>query len=122
MSAQPDPPDPVLESAAKELTDATAPHPRIYEVPPEQGRQILADLQAGDGVPKPMVEEQWVHVDAREGGTVRTRIVRPVDVSGDVPILLYIHGAGWVFGDENTHDRLVRELAVGAGVAVVFPV
>ncbi|CAM3166776.1 Alpha/beta hydrolase [Prescottella defluvii] len=122
MSALPDPPDPVLESAAKELTDATSPHPRIYEVPPEQGRQILADLQAGDGVPKPMVEEQWVHVDAGERGTVRTRIVRPVDVSGDVPILLYIHGAGWVFGDENTHDRLVRELAVGAGVAVVFPV
>ncbi len=47
MSALPDPPDPVLESAAQELADATAPHPRIYEVPPEQGRAILADLQAG---------------------------------------------------------------------------
>ncbi|PTR25747.1 acetyl esterase [Rhodococcus sp. OK519] len=122
MSRLPDPPEPVLETAAKELVVATSPHPRIYEVPPEQGRKILADLQAGEGVPKPMVEEQWVHVDAGEHGTVRTRIVRPVDVSGDVPILLYIHGAGWVFGDENTHDRLVRELAVGAGVAVVFPV
>ncbi|NKZ76669.1 alpha/beta hydrolase fold domain-containing protein [Rhodococcus hoagii] len=122
MSALPDPPDPVLESAAQELADATAPHPRIYEVPPEQGRAILADLQAGEGVPKPLVEEQWVNVDAGERGTVRTRIVRPVEVSGDLPVLIYIHGAGWVFGDEHTHDRLVRELAVGAGVAVVFPV
>jgi acetyl esterase/lipase len=26
-----------------------------------------------------------------------------------------------VFGDAHTHDRLVRELAVGAGAAVVFP-
>ncbi|ORL95826.1 alpha/beta hydrolase [Prescottella equi] len=121
MSALPDPPDPVLESAAQELADATAPHPRIYEVPPEQGRAILADLQAGEGVPKPLVEEQWVNVDAGERGTVRTRIVRPVG-SGDLPVLIYIHGAGWVFGDEHTHDRLVRELAVGAGVAVVFPV
>jgi hypothetical protein len=35
---------------------------------------------------------------------------------------VYIHGAGWVFGSVLTHDRLVRELAVGAGAAVVFPV
>jgi acetyl esterase/lipase len=34
---------------------------------------------------------------------------------------MYIHGAGWVFGDAGTHDRLVRELAVGTGAAVVFP-
>lgn len=36
-------------------------------------------------------------------------------------MILYIHGAGWVFGNAGTHDRLVRELAVGAGAAVVFP-
>jgi acetyl esterase/lipase len=36
-------------------------------------------------------------------------------------VILYIHGAGWVFGDAHTHDRLVRELAVGVGAAVVFP-
>jgi acetyl esterase len=36
-------------------------------------------------------------------------------------VILYIHGAGWVFGDALTHDRLVRELAVGTGAAVVFP-
>uniref|UniRef100_UPI001C26119B alpha/beta hydrolase n=1 Tax=Streptomyces sp. AC555_RSS877 TaxID=2823688 RepID=UPI001C26119B len=35
--------------------------------------------------------------------------------------IIYIHGAGWVFGNAHTHDRLVRELAVGAGAAVVFP-
>ena len=38
-----------------------------------------------------------------------------------LPAVLYIHGAGWVFGDAHTHDRLVRELAVGVGAAVVFP-
>ncbi len=36
-------------------------------------------------------------------------------------MVLYIHGAGWVFGNAHTHDRLVRELAVGTGAAVVFP-
>jgi acetyl esterase len=38
-----------------------------------------------------------------------------------LPVIFYIHGAGWVFGDAQTHDRLVRELAVGVGGAVVFP-
>ncbi|MCL2534453.1 MAG: alpha/beta hydrolase [Nocardiaceae bacterium] len=122
MSALPDPPEPVLEAAARELTKATAAHPRIYEVPPEQGRKILADLQNGEGIEKPPVDDQWVDVDVGPRGTVRTRIVRPAWAVGDLPVLIYIHGAGWVFGDENTHDRVVREFAVGAGVTVVFPV
>src|SRR5262245_15524126 len=33
---------------------------------------------------------------------------------------MYFHGAGWVMGDSTTHDRLVRELAVGADATVVF--
>ncbi|MFB7292624.1 alpha/beta hydrolase [Actinacidiphila glaucinigra] len=113
---------PVLEPAAKELADASAPHPRIYEVPPESGRGILDDLQAGEGVPKPAVDEEWVTVDAGEYGSVRARIIRPEGATQTLPVVFYIHGAGWVFGDENTHDRLVRELAVGTNAAVVFPV
>ena len=31
-----------------------------------------------------------------------------------------MHGGGWVLGNAATHDRLVRELAVGAAAAVVF--
>jgi acetyl esterase/lipase len=36
-------------------------------------------------------------------------------------VILYLHGAGWVFGNAHTHDRLVRELATGTHAAVVFP-
>lgn len=38
-----------------------------------------------------------------------------------VPVILCLHGAGWVFGGARTHDRLVREPAVGVEAAVVFP-
>ncbi|MEY6567883.1 alpha/beta hydrolase [Streptomyces sp. PGLac3x] len=123
MASQlPPPPDPYLETAAKELAEATDPHPRIYEVPPAQGRDILAGLQSGEGVERPEVDEEWVTVDAGQWGQVRTRIIRPKGATGSLPVVFYIHGAGWVFGDENTHDRLFRELAVGAGAAGVFPV
>ncbi|MGA5648003.1 alpha/beta hydrolase [Streptomyces seoulensis] len=122
MSDIPPPVTPYLEPAAKELTEATDPHPRIYEVPPEQGRAILTDLQSDTSVPRPEVDEEWVDVDAGEWGTVRTRIIRPKGVTGPLPVLIYIHGAGWVFGDDKTHDRLFRELTVGAGAVGVFPV
>ncbi|RBM11935.1 alpha/beta hydrolase [Streptomyces sp. PT12] len=114
-------PHPVLESAATALADATAPHPRIYEVPPVQGRDILAGLQGGDGVERPRADEEWVTVDGGAAGRVRVRILRPDGVSGTLPAVLYLHGGGWVFGDELTHDRLVRELVAGAGVAAAFP-
>ncbi|WP_369244249.1 alpha/beta hydrolase [Streptomyces sp. R41] len=122
MSSSPSLSTPVLEPAAKDLADATSQHPRIYEVPPENGREILDDLQAGKAVAKPAVDEQWVSVDAGEYGQVRARIIRPEGATETLPVVLYIHGAGWVFGDEKTHDRLVRELAVGSDAAVVFPV
>ncbi|MFD8715554.1 alpha/beta hydrolase [Streptomyces anulatus] len=122
MTDLPAPTTPYLEPEARELADATDPHPRIYELPPEEGRKILSDLQNGEGVERPEVDEEWVDVDAGEWGTVRTRIIRPKGATGPLPVVFYIHGAGWVFGDDKTHDRLFRELTIGAGAAGVFPV
>jgi acetyl esterase len=45
---------------------------------------------------------------------------RPQDASGVLPVLLFTHGAGWVFGDAHTHGRLVAELATRAGATAVF--
>ncbi|MFJ6575375.1 alpha/beta hydrolase [Streptomyces sp. NPDC091368] len=122
MTDLPAPTTPYLEPEARELADATDPHPRIYEVPPKEGRKILSDLQSGAGVARPEVDEQWVDIDAGEWGTVRTRIIKPKGATDPLPVVFFIHGAGWVFGDDKTHDRLFRELAVGAGAAGVFPV
>jgi hypothetical protein len=51
---------------------------------------------------------------------LRLRTVRPDTTTGRRPVIMYFHGAGWVMGDATTHDRLVRELAVGANATVVF--
>jgi hypothetical protein len=53
--------------------------------------------------------------------TVKVLIVKPRGADETPPVVLYIHGGGWVFGSARTHDRLVRELAVGARAAIVFP-
>jgi hypothetical protein len=52
-----------------------------------------------------------VTVDGGPTGSVKVRIVRPPGAGGTLPVVLYVHGAGWVFGDAHTHDRLVRDLA-----------
>ncbi|WP_019633173.1 alpha/beta hydrolase [Actinomadura atramentaria] len=111
----------ILEPSAQEFADANAERPYIYELPPEQGRQVLEDLQTDTGVPKPEVDEEWIQVEGGPTGTVPVRIVRPPGATGTLPVILYVHGAGWVFGSARTHDRLVRELAVRADAAVVFP-
>ncbi|WP_433234974.1 alpha/beta hydrolase [Streptosporangium sp. CA-135522] len=111
---------PVLEPAAQAFAEATAQPPYLFQLAPEEGRKAVDEVQSGP-VDKPAVDEEWVTIPGGPTGEVRARIVRPAGAAGDLPVIIYIHGAGWVFGNAHTHDRLVRELAVGAGAAVVFP-
>lgn len=94
--------------------------PAIYELPPVEGRKIFENLQASTPVKKMDADVKQITVDAGEYGTVTVQIVRPKASQDSLPVLLYIHGAGWVFGSWNTHDRLVLELANKANIAVAF--
>jgi acetyl esterase len=108
----------VLEPAAQAFADATANPPFLYEIGHEAARKVLDDVQAAP-IAMPDVTDKWITVPtvARD---VPVRIVKPVEATGILPTILYMHGGGWVLGNAGTHDRLVRELAVGVGAAVVF--
>ena len=108
----------VLERASQALVEATANPPFLYEMSPAEARAVLDELQAAP-IDKPPVTDCWTTAPA-DVGDVRVRIVRPPDSVGTLPVILYMHGGGWVLGNAETHDRLVRELAVGTGAAVVF--
>jgi acetyl esterase/lipase len=108
----------VLEPASQALVEVTADPPFLYELSPAEARAVLDELQAAP-IDKPPVDERWITVPA-DVGDVRVRIVRPPDATGPLPVILYMHGGGWVLGNSHTHDRLVRDLAVGTGAAVVF--
>jgi acetyl esterase len=108
----------VLEPASQTLAEATAGPPFLYELTPAEARAVLDELQAAP-IDKLPVNERWITVPA-DVGDVRVRIVRPPDAAGTLPVILYMHGGGWVLGNSATHDRLVRELAVGAAAAVAF--
>lgn len=104
-----------LEPAAQAFVEATATPPFLFQLPPEEGRKAVDEVQSGD-VELPAADVETTHVDGTE-----VRIVRPPGATGPLPVIVYLHGAGWVFGNFHTHERLVRELAVGTGAAVVFP-
>ena len=109
----------VLERAAQEFADAAARPPFLFQLPLEKGRAIFHDIQSGD-VAKPDADVNDIDVAAGPLDRVPVRILRPRNATGLLPVILYLH-AGWAFGDTTTHDRLMRELAVGARAAVVFP-
>ena len=112
--------DVVLEPAAEAFVQATANPPYLFDLPIEEGRRTVDEVQSGP-VEVPATDAEDISVPGGPHGEVAVRIVRPSGASGTLPVILYIHGAGWVFGDRHTHNRLIRELAAGVGAAVVFP-
>jgi acetyl esterase len=108
----------VLEPSAQGVVDATSKPPFLYELEPAEARKVLDDLQAA---PAGLlaIDEEWVTVPA-PAGDARVRIVRPSGATGTLPVIVYMHGGGWILGNAATHDRLVRELAVGARAALLF--
>jgi acetyl esterase/lipase len=108
----------VLEPESQAFVEATAQPPFLYELTPAEARKVLDDVQAAP-IDKLPVKDRWITVPA-DVGDVRVRIVRPPDAVGTLPVILYMHGGGWVLGNADTHDRLVRELADGTEAAVVF--
>ena len=112
---------PVLEPRTQAFVDAlsTAGGPPIYTLSPVAARAVLTQVQAAPVEKLPATIEDTTF-PVGPTGSVNIRIVRPADTKGVLPVVFHIHGGGWVLGDKNTHDRLTRELAVGANAAVVF--
>lgn len=109
-----------LEKSALEFSEANANPPFIYQLPPEQGRQILDTVQESEVFKHPCTIKDEM-VDTGEYGSINVRTIIPENYEGTLDVLYYIHGAGWVFGDAHTHDKLARELAVRTGSVVIFP-
>ncbi|CRV35684.1 alpha/beta fold family hydrolase [Streptococcus equi subsp. equi] len=110
----------VLENEAKDFSEANAPHPRIYELEPKDGRKLLEEVQSSP-VKKLDVDIEDEKYSTGEWGKIRVRFIRPKGNKDVLPVIYYIHGAGWVFGSPETHDKLVRELAVRTNSVVVMP-
>jgi len=92
------------------------PAPPIYEMTPEQGRELYRAM-------RPVIPELPVHQseDRTISGTLGDIPLRIYTPEGEGPfgILMNFHGGGWVIGDLDTADAVCRQMATMAGVVVV---
>ncbi|MBD8203439.1 alpha/beta hydrolase [Pseudomonas viridiflava] len=91
----------------------------IEQLSPKDARAVLVGAQSGVKLtlPKADVSEKTITVD---GQSISLNIVRPAGVKGTLPVFMFFHGGGWVLGDFQTHERLVRDLVAGSGAVAVF--
>lgn len=108
-----------LEPAAEAVCNQSSVPPLIFQLPPEQGREVLEKAQDSPVHLYP-ADISTIEADTGSWGTVPVYFVTP---QGRAPrhVIFYIHGGGWVFGSFHTHQKLVRELAARTESLVVFP-
>ena len=107
-----------IDPAVQPLLDiVNAPgSPGLESLSPPEARALyegLALLAPGDGAEVASVEERSI-------AGVRCQIVTPTG-EGPFPVLIWIHGGGWVIGTADQSLPTCRDLAAGAG-CVVFDV
>ncbi len=93
--------------------------PQLFDMPIEEARKVFAGLQDVQ-VNKPLVDIEDVTITVAPDKQLSLRILRPQGIETALPVVLYTHGAGWVFGDRDIYDRLLRDLCVGTGSAIVY--
>lgn len=112
---------PFLEPVTQQFVDAlaVAGSPPIYTLSPDDARKVLRGVQA-TGVGKPAARLEDMVFPVGPTGSVRIRVIQPEGADEALPVVMYVHGGGWILGDTSTHDRVVREIAVGAHAALFF--
>lgn len=91
----------------------------IYELSPTDARNVLSKVQdvSINKLPADVLEHT---IPGGPKGEIKIRIIRPKSDKSKFPVVMYFHGGGWILGDINIFDRLVREISNGAQAIVVF--
>jgi acetyl esterase len=122
----------LLDPQAQEIVDAYAafgaPPFEILEPDDARSRPMLAEAVqrvAADrdvAFPQPIGSVEDLVVPDAAGGQMRLRVYRP-DGAGDTPLpmIMWIHGGGWVLADVDAYDASCRGLCAQAGALVLSP-
>jgi acetyl esterase len=97
-------------------------HPPIrLRLPFDEPRAITEALNLPLAQGGPMMAESGLCWIPARGRRIQCRLHRPKAAGERAPLLIYLHGGGWVWNSIDTHDRLMREYAAAAGCAVLGP-
>ncbi len=99
---------PIESLTPEEARKQPSPADAVKALLQSQGKSIAAE-------PVASVKNQTIRGD---GGKIPIRIYTPKG-DGPFPVILYIHGGGWVIADLDTYDSTPRALANAAEAVVV---
>ncbi len=92
--------------------------PPANEVPIDQARAgHEAETVQMSGPGEPVAEVRDLEVPS-PSGTIPARLYRP-EADGPLPLVVYLHGGGWMLGSVESFDTVVRALANAAGTLVL---
>jgi acetyl esterase len=122
----------LLDPQAQAIVDA---HASLGPLPleilePDQARKqpgpdaAVKKVMAERGIegPEPVGAVEDRDVRDADGGPMRLRVYRPAGAgAGPLPVILWIHGGGWVLFDVDTYDASCRGLCNRTGAIVLSP-
>jgi acetyl esterase len=92
--------------------------PALHSVSPQQARSMyVAGAEVLDLPLAPLARVQDLSLPTLPGVHCPARLYAPS--AERLPVLLYLHGGGFVIGGLETHDSLCRQLALRSGAAVL---
>ena len=111
----------MLDSEIQPIVDLmnAAPGPPAHEIPVSQARAAHdRETQIMSGPGEEVAEVREVEAPG-PGGPVPIRVFRPRGAGeGPLPLVVYLHGGGWVIGSLDGFDPLCRALANRSGALV----
>ena len=84
----------------------------------EQRVAFRESMQKLTGDTIPLADVRNLRI-AGPGGPLPLRVYTPERTDRALPVIVYLHGGAWVWGDLETHDNLCRTLAQKTGAIVV---
>lgn len=98
----------ILQPEARAFAEATSQPPYLADLGVEGARRLLDDVQSAL-IDLPDIDGEWISIPT-PAGQVRVRIVKPPFASEALPVVLYMHGGGWVLGNAGRTQRTSRRL------------
>ncbi|MCY1144164.1 alpha/beta hydrolase [Actinoplanes sp. Pm04-4] len=87
--------------------------------PDDAVKRVMAD-RGLDG-PEPVGSVEDLTIPDAADGAQTLRVYKPEGVQTGAPIIVWVHGGGWVLFDINTYDASCRGLSNKTGAIVVSP-
>ncbi|KAJ4303239.1 hypothetical protein N0V90_002132 [Kalmusia sp. IMI 367209] len=106
-----------LDPLNQAVADQFSSEPPLEDLTVPEFRALFERVQQHDNIPG--VTRTSFAVPFENG--VEVFVFKADGATGDLPVILYLHGGAWIGGSVNTYDSMCRDLALQTGFAVVFP-